>query len=180
MKSRKGMELGHILTSFPSLIIVFVIMLLFVIVSVSISNKSFVEKEGIANYFADNFVRFNGDRITVKEAIEKNCVWGRVYSMDNDLREILVEEFYDRYGYGYSFALATYRDGPFSNDEAYYVHSKFGVFDELKIEDDFVEVSASDFAKVFDSRDETYSSVRLCKDITDVGIYVINRGENES
>ncbi len=167
-------QIGQILTSFPALIYVFVIMLLLVIISGFISVSSEL-KENLAKDFAFSYISLDGQLVTVKEVIEKGCHYGWGYVLDSHLKDVLIESFIKKYGYGKDFVLTTHIYGPFVV-ERWILHAAYGVF-KKEIDEKLLKISASDFEKVFDSKTKNYDAYGFC-DPVELSILIKNGAES--
>lgn len=156
--NKSGKILGSIFSNPIIMIVVFFSMLLFVITAGFISS-SYQNEENIAHNFANSYIIFNDEVVTVEEAVKKECLSGsgRLYFLSDGLKEILKKEFSERYGYGYAFVLATRSVASFDINARYFIHSKFGVFETSEN-----EIPLSDFEKVFDAKAKNYDVVGLC------------------
>ena len=171
-------QIGQIFTSFPSIIIVFVIMLLFVIISGFISSNA-RDQQNIARDFAKSYISFNNEIITVKEAIEKNCYSGHTatgFYFNESLGDIIVRAFLKRYGYGSSLVLSNpYVHSGIIIEGRYLLYLRIGAFDNLKIDEEWPVVSKSEFEKVFNPKLKNYDYFGFCGD--DRAGFFMTRGE---
>ncbi len=99
--NRKG-TIGQILTSFPSIIFLLLIVLAYILVS------TFIVRDNIKSYnllddFLDDYVVYGNKVITVNELLVNYC---NDNSIENTLRPILSEHFLDKYGAGNNFVLS--------------------------------------------------------------------------
>ena len=156
-------QIGQALTSFPSLIFVFVIMFLFVTIAVFIADSRDYE-ENMATDFAGKTIALNGSPITVKEAIEKGCKSGKGYVLDNAVREAIINRFIELYGGEYSFVLATYAYGIPLIGEGWILKAGYGVF-KKEIDEKLGKVSIEDFNKLFNPETKNYDAVGFCDPI---------------
>lgn len=145
LRNQKKGTIGQILTSFPALILVFVIMVVFVLIS------SFVSKEHSENYnmmddFLDDWIVLNGEIIRVNEGIEKLCINN---SLETELKINLREHFIESYGDGNAFALASRVYTNAEGGRVYLLNSWYGAFSE-DFEEDKPRVSRFDFEEFFD------------------------------
>src|SRR3990167_8183219 len=114
--NNKG-QIGQILTSFPSLILVFVIISGFI-------SKSHFEGYSFLEDFLDDSISFEGKIITVNDAIERMCA---DESLEGGLKVVLREHFIEEYGSGNAFVIVNSING-----YGKYVLSVWvGAFDEI-------------------------------------------------
>lgn len=101
--NRRGEEsLGQALTSFPALVLVVIIMVLFVIVS-GIFAKEHYESYNLAENFLDDYVIFNGSSTSVSNLLDKFC---SNIDLGNEIGPVLRKHFLSKYGVGNSFVLS--------------------------------------------------------------------------
>ncbi|MGV8131690.1 MAG: hypothetical protein ACP5N7_06345 [Candidatus Pacearchaeota archaeon] len=98
--NRKG-TIGQILTSFPSIIFLLLIILAYILVS------SFIVMDNIESYslmddFLDDYVVYDGSILTVNELLTNYC---NDNSIGPTLRPTLSEHFLEKYGAGNTFVL---------------------------------------------------------------------------
>ncbi|MEK6909046.1 MAG: hypothetical protein AABX23_03280 [Nanoarchaeota archaeon] len=155
--NRFGKILGNILANFPGMIVVFFFMVLFVILAGFIS-IDFENEENIANNFGMSYIIFNNEILTVREAVDKGCKSGKLYSLNEELKEVLIREFSDRYGYGYAFVFATRSSAHFDINARYFAHLKFQAFENFAVS----EIPASEFEKIFDTNTKNYDAIGFC------------------
>src|SRR3989344_3533207 len=104
-------QIGQALTSFPSLIFVFVIMFLFVFIADSRDYE-----ENMATDFTRKTIVLNDLPITIKEAFENNCkTWEGSVRLENNLKDALVGKFVELYGQEYSFVLVSHGKSVFGD-----------------------------------------------------------------
>ena len=101
--NNRGTLLGQIIESPGASIIVFVIMLIFVIVSGFISGSHF-EIYDLMSDFVSDYVIFEDKVVTVEEAINRFCT---DKSVGAKLKVVLREHFAEVYGGGNAFALVS-------------------------------------------------------------------------
>jgi hypothetical protein len=101
---KKG-QIGQIITSFPALIFVFVIMFIFVIISGFISVNR-VEDYSLIDDFLDDDVFFDGEIVKVTDLIGDFCVLNIFDKEDarNEINKVLRNHFIQKYGSGNYFA----------------------------------------------------------------------------
>ena len=168
--NRKGTLIGNILTKFPSLIIVFVIMLLFVIVSGFISVGSRFS-EDLMGDFTNDYIILNSEVVTVNEAIELFC---NDRSVEGALKVSLREHFVEEYGEGNAFALVY--GSTDSIDESWtLLYSWYGALNE-RFGEDKPKISYLEFVNAFGLKSENYQKKSLCNGLI---LYVKSGGMNE-
>lgn len=98
--NRKG-TIGQILTSFPSIIFLLLVILAYILVSSFIVRDS-VQSYSLADDFLDDYVVYGDMVLTVKELLVNYC---NDNSIESTLRSILSEHFLEKYGAGNTFVL---------------------------------------------------------------------------
>lgn len=167
--NRKGILIGKVLTSFPLLIFVFAIMLIFVIVSGFISVDSRLS-EDLMGDFINSYIIFKDEVVTVNEAIEMFC---KDKSIEDALKISLREHFIEEYGEGNSFALVSVSEN--SIDESWtFLYSWYGALNERF--DEKISLISSEFFEVFNFKSENYQKKSLCNGLI---LYVKSGGANE-
>ena len=166
--NRKGILIGKILTSFPSLMLVFVIMFLSVSVSGIISVDSRFSEDLLGDFLSD-YIILNGEVVTVDEAIGAMCS-NKI--IEDSLKIALREHFVEEYGGGNAFALVS-RDSGGTGGFGYVLHSWSGAFIE-SINEKSPKILRGDFYKIFSLEKRKL----FCSDSFE--LYVSSGGVNES
>lgn len=140
--SRKG-SIGQILTSFPSIIFLLLVIIAYILIS------SFIVRDNIQSYnlaedFLDDYVVYENNVVTVRDSVKFIC---DDFSKANSLGIVLEEHFSGKYGLGNSFAFVS-RDYGGTGGWGYILHGKYGAFQDLTNE--APKIQRFDFEKVFD------------------------------
>ncbi len=144
MNRRAGTEIGQIITSVPALILVFVIMLVFVVVSGFLAN-GLSSSANILDTYLSTSVIFEGKSIPVNEAFNMLC---KDKSLSNRLGIALRNDFRDLFEGKHSFAFVDRYNGGVGGYGSV-LYSWFGAFQD-KYSENQLKVNRFDFAKVFD------------------------------
>ena len=99
--NKKG-TIGQILTSFPSIIFLLLIVLAYILVSTFIVRDN-IGSYSLANDFLDDYVVYENKIVMVNELLANYCSDN---SIENTLRPILSDHFLDKYGAGNTFVLS--------------------------------------------------------------------------
>ncbi|MEK6846770.1 MAG: hypothetical protein AABY16_01240, partial [Nanoarchaeota archaeon] len=117
-------------TSFPSLIFVFVIMLIFVVLS-GFFSKNISSTEGVMDRFLSTSVNFEGKYVAVNEAFGMLCKDKALSkTLGITLREHFRELFSDNYAYSF---VVRFNGGP--GGYGYYLYSWYGAYTDRYSED---------------------------------------------
>lgn len=170
----RGTLIGNILTKFLSIIIVFVIMLIFVIVSGFISVGSRFS-EDLMGDFTNDYILLNGEVVTVNEAIGMFC---NDKSIEDALKISLRDDFMEEYGDGNAFAFAFLDDGGLSAQRSYVLYSWYGTFME-DYDKDKPKILYSNFHDIFKLGAKNVQNKLFCNDPVFI-LYVKSGGVNES
>lgn len=105
--NRKG-SIGQILTSFPSIIFLLLIVLAYILVS------SFIVRDNIESYnllddFLDDYVIYENKLFTASELVDNYC--DNKINLDK-MKTILTENFEEKYGSGNIFVIASEYEEP--------------------------------------------------------------------
>lgn len=103
--NRKG-TIGQILTSFPSIIFLLLVILAYILVSSFIVRDS-VESYSLADDFLDDYVVYDGELTTVKNIFGTFCSYNyfeRTESIVANINNTLNEHFFSKYGDNNYFA----------------------------------------------------------------------------
>lgn len=152
--NRNG-TIGQILTSFPSIIFLLLVILAYILVS------SFIVRDNIQSYsladdFLDDYVAYENKIMTVKESVTFVC---NDFSKANSLGKVLEEHFSSKYGYGNAFAFVS-KDYGGTGGWGYILHGKYGAFQELNSESP--KVQRFDFEKVFNIDSDESVRIYFC------------------
>ena len=99
--NRRGV-LGQALTSVPSLIIVFLVMLFFVIVSSAIA-KNHENSYNLLEDFLNDYTVYEGKVVTVNEIVNLFC---KDMALAEKIKPVLRQHFIEEYGFGHIFTLS--------------------------------------------------------------------------
>jgi len=163
----KGGIVGNVITSFPSMILIFVIMLLFTIISSYISNGH-SQSYSLVDDFAGRYIKFDGEVISVGNAIEKMC---KNESLESELKIVLTEYFVDKYGQGNAFALV-YKQAGGPGGWHFYLYSWYGAFND-KVSEQRPSVERFNFEEVFGN----YESRVFCSSTKNLLLYAKSGSE---
>jgi len=152
MIGRKGTELGEAITKMPALILVFVIMFLFVILS-GIIAKNHESSLDLSEDFPKTYLAFDGKVYSVAQLLDEFC---NDLSLGEKIGPILGKHFTEEYGTSYSFVLSyVIREG---NNKFY---SWSGPVKQYLNENGEI-VDYEGFNKFFDPDDEKFEALRYC------------------
>lgn len=101
MKLQKKGTIGQILTSFPSIIFLLLVILAYILVSTFIVRDN-IESYNLMDDFLNDYVVYDSNIVTVNELLAKYCDDN---SIEGTLRPILSEHFLVKYGAGNIFVL---------------------------------------------------------------------------
>lgn len=165
MNRKASTELGQALTSVPALIIVFLLVLFFVIVS-GVNAKNHEMSENIAEDFLNSYILFDGKILQVSKLIEDEgvCAIGKV---PQKLSAALREHFVSIYGYGDAFAIIKDFGIP-GIDHALY--SWYG-FIEDKYSEAEISISSEELNKIFGDK----PNVKLKQICSSTSLYIYTR-----
>lgn len=164
MNNRKG-TIGQILTSFPSIIFLLLVIIVYIVVSTFIVRDN-INSYSLAEDFLDDYVAYEGKIFTVKDSIGIICA---DFSKAKSLGEVLEEHFSGKYGFGNSFALVSRQSGG-PGGWGHILHGHYGAFEEL-IDANEPKVQRFDFERVFDIGSGNAVRIYFC-DADNFAIYV--------
>ncbi len=140
--NKKG-TIGQILTSFPSIIFLLLVIIAYIVVSTFIVRDN-IESYNLVEDFLDDYIFYEGRVSTIKESFSFVC---NDFSKAKSFGDALEEHFSNKYGPGNSFALVSRNSGG-PGGWSYNLHGHYGAFQELLEEEP--KLARFDFERVFD------------------------------